>query len=199
MATGLSFLPSTQNNLDKSGSNALAPGQSAIDVISLNLPRILGARPLAPSTLLGGGSTGATRTDDPNQIVLQALMRSAMSTPGGGAASAPMATPQPTDLLTPSGASSAGPTMSGTTNAATGALSSSDEELRKRLEALFGNLSSPVAPPKPIFTPGDNGGTSPSPTPTPSQPFTPAPTPAPTPGANFGGNTMDRTGGRRQG
>jgi len=86
---GLNFLPTANPSpQDQQSANALTPGQSAISTISLNLPTILGARPLTNSNLLGGGMTGASHSGvDPNQIVLQALMHSAMSTPGSAVGS----------------------------------------------------------------------------------------------------------------
>lgn len=160
MPTGLSFLPSTMATGDRAQANALTPGQSAVDVISLNLPRILGVKPLASANLLGGGETGATRSVDPQQIVWQALMQSSMSTPQTGAPSS--GRPSQASALEPSPAGMSGPL---------------DDELRKRLQAMFGSSSAPT-PQAPIFTPGDGGAPA-----LPSPPVSPAPqTPIFTPG-----------------
>lgn len=144
---GLSFLPSaTPSAEDQSSANALAPGQSAISTIALNLPKILGARPLTNAGMLGGGTTGATHAGiDPQQIVLQALMRSAMSTP-----TTPMSAP-------PSAPSA--PMGGGMSSASAGP---DDEELRRRLAEAFGaptpvnSPAPPAAMAPPIFTPGSN-------------------------------------------
>lgn len=126
---GLNFLPgATPSPEDQSSASALTPGQSAISTISLNLPRILGAKPLASSALMTpSGRSG----QDANQIVMEALMRSSMSSPSpmGGEMSSPM-----------------------------GSMGNSDDELRKRLTELFGGITPtttppPTAPP-PTMTPG---------------------------------------------
>ncbi len=132
---GLSFFPSQNPSpADQASTNALTPGQSAISTISLNLPRILGAQPLTNAGMLGGGATGATHGNiDPQQVVMQALMASAMSTGAPGSAGM-------------------------------------DDELRKRLDSLFGASVRPqgiasadgspeapmsVPPAAPIFNPGN--------------------------------------------
>lgn len=89
---GMSFLPGTSGP-DKSAADALKPGQSALQVLTLNLPKILGAKaptsaenmgPTVGDTGVGfefggnngiGGTSGAT---SPQSIVMQALMRSLM-------------------------------------------------------------------------------------------------------------------------
>lgn len=195
---GLSFLPSaTPSATDRNASRALSPGQSPIDVISLNLPRILGARPLASANLLGVGP--AAPPVSPQQMVMQALMQSSMATPTTSAMN---------PALSQAGTSPLGATPSMATGSA-------EEELRKRLTELFGmSTASQPSPsfggtsngatttPSPVFRPGDAGTdpVPPLPTPVPLQPTPspgPTPSPAPRPGT-FSGSLPDRTNRMRQ-
>lgn len=86
---GLSFLPSAnQTPEDRNSAGALAPGQSPIQTLSLNLPRVVGARAAAPSSILagrGGSAQGGSTGGSAEQMVLKALMAAMMQ--GGGQAS----------------------------------------------------------------------------------------------------------------
>lgn len=95
---GMSFLPSN-NGPDKAAMDALKPGQTPLQVLTLNLPKILGQNaptsapmmPTAPGAPEGGptfsfidqqpGMTGGQK-QTPQSMVMQALMRSLMG--GGG-------------------------------------------------------------------------------------------------------------------
>lgn len=86
---GISFLPSTQNQ-------AVGPQQgqmegdlaSAFKILSLRLPRVLGAQSIAPSSLLNGqGSGGMMGGFNPYSAVFDALLKAAGLS--GGSAGAP--------------------------------------------------------------------------------------------------------------
>lgn len=100
MIGGVSFQPG-QNDPTKTGQRPTADRgvQEAIKVLSLRLPKVVGARALAPSALLNAqGSGGNTRIDSVVNQVLQRYL------PGGaGAGQAPPAAP-----MIPTGAGGAG-------------------------------------------------------------------------------------------
>ncbi len=188
---GITFLPSaTRTAQDNSAGNALKSGQSPIQVLSLNLPRILGAQ---AHGLLGGppagapvGVSGTGSAQSPESMVMSALMQSMMtpSTSTDPASSGPMGpSPDPSGLGTPDTAN--------------------PDELRRRLLELLGQPSNtpsvtqtgvdPSVPaPTPTFTPGDNGGRQPLPPPEPMPDFTGIPMPSPTPPFAGRGGTLRR-------
>lgn len=145
---GISFLPGANMSPQDRQNAALRPGQSPIDVISLNLPKILGARPLASQNLLMGGSSPAMPMNasapmtgggsTPEQVVMQALMKATMSVPGEG-----------------------------------GGI---NDELRRQLTQLFGTPTQ-AAPPPSITVGGDRGVVGPTIPPPRSAPETPTFTP----------------------
>lgn len=89
---GVTFIPSAEQAAQGPQRGQLEGdlGQ-AFKILSLRLPRVLGARAVAPTQLLNGpGSAGAPPGTNPYAAVFDALLRSRRNS-GGSSASAPMA------------------------------------------------------------------------------------------------------------
>jgi hypothetical protein len=87
---GVSFAPTTDNAAMGPKNGSLAGVPQAIQVISMQLPRLLGARPVAPGSLLGSQGGGG------NPVVQSALLQTILKSlglPGGTAGPGPV---QPT-------------------------------------------------------------------------------------------------------
>ena len=80
---GVTFIPSAEQAAEgpRRGNLEGDLGQ-AFKILSLHLPRVLGARPLAPETLLKAKGASAIGDVNPYAMVFDALLRSSM---GGGA------------------------------------------------------------------------------------------------------------------
>jgi hypothetical protein len=70
---GVSFAPTFENALDGSRRGSMEGLQQAMKIISLRLPRVIGARPIAPASLLQ--SPGAGGADPYGGAVIQTLMQ----------------------------------------------------------------------------------------------------------------------------
>ena len=121
---GVSFLPGGDANYSRESGASPAPMQEAIKVLSLRVPRVVGASPLAPLALLqsqGGGGLPAG--------ILEALLRRLMPPSAGTpAATPPVPTTTPASpMMAPAGVGPAvtaapagvGPTVSGAPSAVT--------------------------------------------------------------------------------
>ena len=107
------------------GASALGPSQQAVQILSLVLPKFLGARSLAPASLLApaAGGPGAS-TVSPESAVLQTFLRSFMPTGGPSEAmatslgEAPSAAPaSPASPVSIEGAGGGGTDLSALINA----------------------------------------------------------------------------------
>lgn len=89
MNTGVSFQPGASDGQSQTQGRSVSPTnsvQEAIKVLSLRLPKVLGARSIAPSPLVNSpGSDGNTRVDS----VVNQIMSRMFPTAGGGAPEAP--------------------------------------------------------------------------------------------------------------
>lgn len=83
--TGLSFMPPTSGDPtdQRAAASALGPSQRALEYISLHLPRILGARKIAPASLLNATGAPAASGASPESAVLQSMMRALSAGPPG--------------------------------------------------------------------------------------------------------------------
>ncbi len=86
---GINFIPSADNAAQGPQRASLEGGNSdlaqAWKVLSLNLPRVLGARSLAPKRLLQGGGSAAVQSNaDPHAAAFQALIQAMLSGGMGG-------------------------------------------------------------------------------------------------------------------
>lgn len=84
---GVSFAPTAENAMDASRQGQLEGLPAAIKILSLRMPRFLGARGLAPDALLNGEGAGGM---DP---FASSVMQTLMSTLLGGQAPSPNITP----------------------------------------------------------------------------------------------------------
>jgi hypothetical protein len=95
MAIGVSFLPGQQQGQAGAGTGTADPQEAvsqAIKILSLRLPRVVGANAIAPQALLtapgaAGVNSGGMNIDRLVQMILQGLV------PGGGGSQAPGAGP----------------------------------------------------------------------------------------------------------
>ena len=76
-SVGLSFMPPTSADPmeQRATSSALGPSQRALQILSLRLPRILGNRAIAPSSLLTPKDTAGPSGVSPESAVLQSALR----------------------------------------------------------------------------------------------------------------------------
>jgi DNA polymerase-3 subunit gamma/tau len=164
---GLSFAPpaSPDRRSQQQNASALSPTQQALQVLSLHLPRILGARAISPSSLLTPQPGGASPVS-PDAAVLQSALQA-----GPGALGAP------TSPLAPSVNTAPSPVNTGASPTAAQAVAALIQS------ALQGRM------PSPVITPG--GGPQPTQPPT-NGPIVEtgptAPPPAPAPPAPVGGS-----------
>lgn len=112
---GVTFMPSADNQANGPQQGALESGAGsdlaqAFKILSLHLPRVLGARAISsPGLLNGAGSTGVAGGFNPSAAVFDALIRamtgaaapggpaslSSLGAPGGAQPYAPSAVPSP--------------------------------------------------------------------------------------------------------
>lgn len=98
---GISFIPSVENQAQGPQQNAMEGGGSdltqAWKVLSLQLPRVMGAQSLAPKRLLNGaGAAGVAGGLDPHAAAFQALIQAMVGASGGNGY-------MPTDQRQPTG------------------------------------------------------------------------------------------------
>lgn len=84
---GVSFAPTAENAMEGNRQGQLEGLPAAIKILSLHMPRFVGARGIAPDELLNG--RGANGVDPFASSVMQSLLQSLTS----GAAPAPVITP----------------------------------------------------------------------------------------------------------
>jgi Wiskott-Aldrich syndrome protein len=163
---GLSFAPpaSPDRRSQQQNAAALSPTQQALQVLSLHLPRILGARAISPSSLLTP-QTGPAAPVSPDAAVLQSALQAGRA--GLGAPSSPLA-PAPAAL--PAAPSSG--------------MSPAAQAVAALLQAAR-NYQAPT----PTITPGDTGTSNP-PTHGPVITTGPSAPPPPPPPAPLGGSTQ---------
>ena len=192
---GIGFMPPAQRVPgQRPGEPALGPAQRAIQTLSLQLPRVLGARSIAPQSLLTprqGGGGGL----DPESAVLQTVLRTmapslpSPAQPSPGATSVvgmpPMPQMAPPSPLAPmSGASplASAPAPASSPFAPQGP---NTNEIEEFLAAILRRLVAPA--PGPNIIPGVGGPEEPGPIPGP--PPMPPPEPGPSvpeePGSRF--------------
>lgn len=95
---GVSFAPTSDNALNGPKNGSLAGVPEAIQVLSFHIPRILGAKPIAPAQLLNGqGGQGM----DPFAMVTQTLLAALAKQQLGGGLQPSTASPFPTSPTIP--------------------------------------------------------------------------------------------------
>lgn len=208
---GLNFFPgANQSPEDRQSAGALSTGQSAIQTLSLNLPRILGARAVAPSSILGGrGSVaqgGSASLPSGTPIAPSSFAPSVPSlfapaapmapsapslTPSASGSSSAPSTPSPEQIVLKSLMSALMTTQTPTTPAmgqpdtasTGGGDSTSSGDLMSHIRRLLAE-SAPLPPvTRPIITTGNPESPMPTNPGGPSLPTVPMPTPPETPQA----------------
>lgn len=97
IAPGASFQPGLNDNGDEERRRRNAGVQEAIKVLSLRMPRVVGASAPAPSALLNApGSGGNPQIDSVVNQILQRVMGSGGQAPTNAAPSVPMSAPSAT-------------------------------------------------------------------------------------------------------
>src|SRR3990167_2922620 len=83
---GVNFQPGTDPNGQTDPRRASTPVQEAIKVLSLRLPRVVGANAISPQALLSSPGSGGNRVDSVENTILQRMFPSGFEKPPAGQA-----------------------------------------------------------------------------------------------------------------